>query len=46
MGDDSIAVQVQKGLADQLHLLPQGQVLDDELHEVKSYYLGNKDGEK
>lgn len=40
----SLVVQGQSGLADQLHILPAGTLLYNELHEIKSWDVACKDG--
>jgi dipeptidyl aminopeptidase/acylaminoacyl peptidase len=45
LGEHSLVVQVQEGLADQLHLLPEGRMVYNELHEVKSWDAAYEDGE-
>ena len=45
LGDDSLVVQVQEGLADQLHVLPVGNIVYNELHEVKSWDAAYEDDE-
>lgn len=40
----SLVVQVQSGLADQLHALPEGTLLYDKLHEIKSFDAVSKEG--
>jgi dipeptidyl aminopeptidase/acylaminoacyl peptidase len=40
----SIVVQVQVGLADQLHILPERTLLYNELHEIKSFDAASKEG--
>ena len=44
MSEDRLVVQVLSGLADQLHILPEGAILYDELHEVKGWDAVSKDG--
>jgi dipeptidyl aminopeptidase/acylaminoacyl peptidase len=42
--ESTLVVQVQEGLADQLHALPEGTLLYNELHEIKSFDAVSKDG--
>lgn len=42
--EDRLVVQVQSGLADQLHVLPGGTLLYNQLHEIKSCDVASKDG--
>jgi dipeptidyl aminopeptidase/acylaminoacyl peptidase len=42
--ENSLVVQVQVGLADQLHVLPEGTLLYDELQEIKSFDAVSKEG--
>jgi dipeptidyl aminopeptidase/acylaminoacyl peptidase len=42
--ETSLVVQVQAGLADQLHILSEGTVIYDELHEIKSFDAASKEG--
>ena len=44
VSENSLVVQVQSGLADQLHLLPERKLLYNELHEIKSWDVWTKDG--
>ncbi len=44
VSENSLVVQVQSGLTDQLHVLPEGTLLYKELHEIKSWDVASKYG--
>jgi dipeptidyl aminopeptidase/acylaminoacyl peptidase len=44
LSENRLVVQVQSGLADQLHILPERKVLYNELQDIRSWDASSKDG--